>query len=296
MYILFCILLLILTIIMKPKWIESFENISEDVGNYMSKYFYHYAVSICKQEDFVFEYNPNVILKHLPTKIPFRPDLYEKFKEKQITLELLGTILDIYLWACKENSMANIWIILKPTIHQIMKEAIEKSGLDRGSKTYIHFRCADTPFIKHVSYCLQRYEFFKDCLEKINPIDKKVTLMNCSTHLSNEKDQAACSLYVDKLADYLKGIGYKVETQCKTNGEDFADLFNAKGVISTGGSFSFMSGFFGKGLFLSTDHSVDHKSCDLDECKTTFLKGYNISHDDVESYHDVDNVYSLLIQ
>ena len=288
--ILFCILLLWITFTWSQK--ETFENIKEDIGNYLSKYFYHYAISVCQQKDFHYPSHPNLLLKYLPERIPFRSDLYQAFQQKRITLEKLGTVADISLWECRENWIMDTWTLLKPVIQPLLKKAIEQSDLVSESKTIIHFRCADTPFIKHISYHLQRYAFFKDCLEKIHK-DSKITLMNCSTHRSGKEDQEACSQYVQKLTQYLNSLGYEVETQCKTNGEDFADLFQAKAVISTGGSFSFMSGFFGEGMFLSSEHSPEN-SCDSTEC-SLFMKGYNIPHEQVESYHDIEKVYTLLV-
>jgi hypothetical protein len=266
---------------------EPFENTKEDIGNYMSKYFYYYAISICKKEDFQYPPHKDTLLKYLPTTIPFREDLQQAFQEKGITLEKIKNIHDDYLWECREPWTMNLWNILKPVIQPLLQDAIQKSGLVSEPKNIIHFRCADTPFIKHVSYHLQRYEFFKESLEKV---EGKITLMNCSTHRSGKYDQEACSKYITLLSKYLKSLGYSVETQCKTNVEDFADLFQAKRVISTGGSFSFMSGFFGKGIFKTTEHS----SCNSPECESIFVRGYNIPHEEVESYHDVDQVYTLL--
>jgi hypothetical protein len=287
MYILLCIFLLILSIGVTYKIKEPFENTKEDIGNYMSKYFYHYSISVCKNEDFHYPPHTDVLLKYLPETIPFRPELADSFREKDITLEKLTKVHDDYLWECREPWIMNLWTLLKPTIQTIYKSAIEQSGLVSDPNTIIHFRCADTPFIKHVSYHLQRYGFFKETLENVQG---KITLMNCSTHRSGKEDQEACSRYVDLLSKYLNTLGYTVETQCKTNVEDFADLFQAKRVISTGGSFSFMSGFFGQGIFRTTEHS----GCDTPECNAIFIRGYNIPHEEVESYHDVDQVYTLL--
>jgi hypothetical protein len=263
---------------------EPFENIKEDIGNYLSSYFHRYATSICNQEDFVHPPHTDVLLKDLPEHIPFQPDLAKAFQEKGITLERLRSVFHISLWECREPWILDLWFLLKPTVQSILQKAIDQSGLQADSRIIVHFRCADTPFIRHISYYLQRYAFFKECLQGVPP--QKIVLMNCSTHRSGKEDQEACSRYVDKLSEYIRSLGYTVETQCKTNGQDFADLFQAKRVISTGGSFSFMSGFFGKGEFFSTDHGNSPEGI--------FKKGYNIPHEQVESYHDTDHVYTLL--
>jgi hypothetical protein len=247
-------------------------------------------------KDFHHSSNTNALFKYLPTMIPFDPTLYEQFREKQITLNWLSKILDVGLWECHDNRNMDLWEILKPTVHSILKSAIYQAGLTSKPQTIIHFRCADTPFVRHPNYQLQRYNFFKHCLEIINPKDKKVVLMNCSSHKATKKKQVSCSGYIEKLSSYLTSLGYHVEKQCKTNVQDFADMFQAKAVISTGGSFSFMSGFFGGGTFLSTEHTKDndYRLCDTPKCLDTFIKGYNIPHKKVKSYYDVDDVHTLL--
>ena len=292
MYLFFCILLLCLTLFIPTK--ESFENIPEDIGNYLSKYFYHYSVSVCKKTDFHYPSSTHPLLKYLPETIPFDREKLVQFQAKGITLEKLTPIQGMSIWECNSDWILDLWMILKPMIQEMLQLAIHQSGLKSVSKTIIHFRCADTPFIKQPMYYLQRYDFFKECLA-LHP-DKKVTLMNCSTHRCGKENQEACAEYVRRLAAFLTSLGYEVETQCKTNGEDFADLFHAKMVISTGGSFSFMSGFFGKGIFLSTEHIPTDKTsrCESLACQRIFKKGHNIPHEQVESYHDVDQVYTLL--
>lgn len=274
---------------------ELFENIKADVGNFICEYFYNYAKSILKREDFVFSKHESILLKDLPTQIPFNQSLLNLLLEKNINIEKLETIGANTLWECNENYAMDIWTVLRPTIHRILEKAIEQSGLKREPlSTIIHFRCADTPFIKHPNYFLQKYSFFKECLDQINPSEKHIVLMNCSKHKSEQKDQESCSSYIEKLSSYFKSEGYSVEIRCKTNAEDFADLFYAHAVISTGGSFSFMSGFFGKGKFLSTEHILNGKSCTTNECNAVFVRGHNIMHEEVESYYDIDSVYSLL--
>lgn len=294
MYIFIAMTLLILTMFIRCTS-EPFENVKEDVGNYVSDYFHVYAKSICNKKDFEYQKTESPFLKELPIHIPFRQDLLDAFKKKHITLELLNTSAGNTLWECIEDYKIELWTILRPTVQSILESAFEKSGLKRNSiPIIIHFRCADTPFIKHRNYYLQKYSFFKECLEKLNMNEKEIVLMNCSTHLSKEEDQNACSSYTEKISDYLHKLGYTVKVQCKTNLEDFADIFYAKAVISTGGSFSFMSGFFGKSTFISTEHNIGGKTCTVPLCSETFIKNHNILHDQVETYYDIDKVYQLL--
>ena len=294
MYILFFCIFLLVCLILYPL-AEGYSNISENIGNHLAAYFYNYTLSILEKRDFEYSKTESDFLKYLPTHISFNSAIADQFEKKNITLEKLRAILNVGLWECNSDVNMDLFHILKPTIHAILDKAFIQSGLNRRPiSTVIHFRCADTPFVKQPNYYLQRYSFFKKALEKIDPSDKTVTLMNCSTHLSKKEEQDACALYVTHLSDYLKSIGYDVKLRCNTNVEDFADLFYAKAVISTGGSYSFMSGFFGNGQFISTEHMIDGNTCTTKECDDIFIRGHNIFHPEVDSYYEVDKVHPLL--
>ena len=108
-------------------------------------------------------------------------------------------------------------------------------------------------------------------------------------HKSNNNNMNACQKYLNNLIKYLTDLGYNCKQQSKSNFEDFSDLFNAPYVISTGGSFSFMSGFFGNGQFISTEHCEENYNC-CKNCDKIFLKEYNIHHKIIKSYYDIDDV------
>ena len=158
----------------------------------------------------------------------------------------------------------------------------------------IHFRCADTPFIKSGWYHIQKYSFFNDALNEIEKQIGKInniTILSCTDHLSNEENKQACNKYVELIKINLSK--YNPEVKCNTNVDDFVSMFYAPAVISTTSSFSFMSGYFGNGIFIEPKlMDVNEEKCI--DCVNPY-KGYNIPHDKVEDYHNVDEVYKLLI-
>jgi hypothetical protein len=261
------------------------------LGNTICSYFYHYALSVCNKKDFVTDTDNYNIVKYLPTHIPFNNEIYNKFNENNITTEMINSKCSECLWHCDQVWIYNLWKILKPTIHKILDTAIIKSDLKKKIKyPIIHFRCADVPFVKHNQYYLQKYSFFKTALEKYNfNGDKTVIIMYYFNHISSDDNINACHKYLDNLIKYLSDLGYNCKHQTKTNFEDFSDLFNAPYVISTGGSFSFMTGFFGNGQFISTEHCEENNNC-CENCGDVFLKEYNVHHKLVDSYYDVDTV------
>ena len=233
----------------------------------------------------------------MPTFIPFNNDLFIEFNNKSITKEKLGSNCDVCLWYCKEEWILDLWKILKPKIHEILDNAFKQSGLYHiGTTPIIHFRCADTPFIKHPNYFFQKYDFFKTALENNNftNSDNTIILMSYTKHKSENEQQEACLQYTNKLQNYINSLGYNCIIQSKTDIEDFADLFYAPFVISTGSSFSFMSGFFGKGKFISTEHCEENTKC-VNVDSSIFLQGYNINHSKIDSYYDINNVEKLII-
>ena len=54
-----------------------------------------------------------------------------------------------------------------------------------------------------------------------------------------------------------------------------------------------MSGFFGKGMFISTE-LVEGKKCD--KCGDFTEYGYNLLHNQVDDYNNTDTVINLLKQ
>jgi len=279
------------------------ENANVNIGNYLSSYFYKYALSVIKKEDFSYELEDTIFIRNLPHFIPFNQELYDMFTENEFTktsLENLQGGRADSMWHTENDEIHNVWIILKSTIHSILDKAFRESGIFISvDRPVLHFRCADTPFEKNPHYHFQRYEFYKKALDKgetqINEKYNSIYILYCNAHRSGEKEKNACNIYLDSLKGYIESIGYSVNVQCGSNIEDFAKLFYAPLVISNGSSFAFMSGFFGKGVFVSTAHQSEmNPDVICENCKEWAIPNYNILHKDVEDYYDTGSTLSLL--
>jgi len=278
---------------------EHFDNINLDIGNELSQYFYNLGLSIIQKKDFKNkeDYNEKIFFKYLPTFIKYDfDDIYKYLIYNDVTYEFLEKNNARASWEMSNNKIYHFWKSMKPLIHNILEDAFTKSGLNKNvANPIIHFRCADTPFIRHPIYSFQYYDFFKEAIEKIEKKSNKkytqIDIMSCSSHNSNNNDVISCKKYTGSLNDYLKGIGYNSEIICNSNIDDFATLFYAPGVISTSSSFSFMAGFFGNGIFISTQHP-DGKVCN--DCSDFVLYDYNLKHDLVKDYYDTNTVINLL--
>jgi hypothetical protein len=257
-------------------------------------------ISILQQQDFVFESPSNSpFLNKLPKKIPFKENayIYDALSKNNITYDGYKSYEAVAFWEFRNQNSEIIHSIMKPVMHDIIGNALMDSGLkpDKNDNTVIHFRCADTPFEKNFHYHFQRYPYFTDALEKINNENKTILFLTNNAHLSNDQQKETCNIYVKKLTEYLEKNGYTVSIKSATNLEDFATMFFAPAVISTSSSFSFMSGYFGNGQYIQPTFFNAQYEEQCTDCGDFILKGYNISHRDVEDYHDIDTVYKLLI-
>ena len=265
------------------------------IGNYLAVYCVYMASAFLQKKHFRFTYIDKPFLKNLPLYIKFNKDIYDKLIKEGFTYISLNLYLikDGY-WEIYSNKREKFWLIMKPLIKEIIDNTLKKSGLyEEVLYPVIHFRCSDVPFVKHYAYKLQKYTFYKDSLEKIKRKSginyDTVILLTSSIHRSNNKNREACEIYTQSLKKYIESIGYKVIIQSKSAEQDFATLFYAPAVISSGSSFSFMSGFFNDSLFISEGH---HSNCT--GCSEWLVHGYSIDHKNVKSYYDTDKVISLL--
>jgi len=289
------ILLLFLLTFKHRKEKEGYENRFENVGNIgnlICDYYYNYVMCILQKKDFEW-FSDNEFIKLFPKKIIFNEDIYNKLKEKKIEYETYKDHHSLSFWNNKTNEQKIIHEIMQPYMYNIFNTAFVNSNLKtKVDYPIIHFRCADTPFMKHQDYYFQNYNYFKKGMEEIKQKVKfdKIVILSCSTHQSTVGIQKACATYSHLLKEALNE--YKVEIQCGNIVEDFVKMFYAPAVISTISSFSYMSGFFGGGVFIIPSSITNNR--EIDELDSHY-KGFNILHDSVSDYHNIDEVYKLLI-
>ena len=306
MLFLFFLIIIILSIVYYTKYInkENYQNINSDIGNTLSDYYYQIIISILNKTNFNYNYverynweiinNKNEFINAFPPYIPFNENIYNEFISNKINIKDLDNVWATGMWLTLNKNMEIIHRIMKPIIHNIFNETFTKLKLNKTVlNPIIHFRCADTPFEKQNYYYFQRYSYFQKALENLETkigIISDVTILSCSSHLSNEQNKNSCNKYSNAIKDALDN--YNVHIECNSNVDDFVTMFYAPAVISTISSFSFMSGYFGNGIFIQpTQMEFDVELCE--NCDNTY-KGYNIKHSQVNNYHDFDEIYKLL--
>ena len=283
---------------------ENFENIDLNIGNYLVVYFYLIGKSFLQDKDFYYKHKNYKFVNDLPSYIPLNKTIQNQLIENNFTLaELIEEekrIILVGMWTIVNKRREQFWTIMKPLINEILDNAFKKNNLKKTINVpVIHFRCSDTPFNRNGYYFFQKYRFFKDSLDEIKDLThinyKKVKLLSCNFHKSNDKNSETCNVYANSLKEYLENIGYEVEIQCDSNIDDFATIFYAPAIISTCSSFSFIGGFFSNGIFISEGHyNCNKKNGKCEDCGTWLKQNYSIDHHDVEDYYDTANVIKLL--
>ena len=292
-------------IFMKRFFIEKFNNINVNIGNYLVLYFYQMGKTFLSGNDFYYVKKNVEFIKNLPSYVPLNIKIYEELIENKFTVaELVAEekeIITVAMWTIINKRREKFWLIMKPLINEILEFALTSSNLKKKVEyPVIHFRCSDTPFIKNGYYFFQKYKFFTDALSEIkkkNEIDyKKVILLSCNFHKSNDKNSDSCNIYAESLKEYLEKNGYETIVQCETNIEDFATIFYAPAIISTCSSFSFIAGFFSNGIFISEGHynCNDDNSKKCIDCGDWLKYGYSVPHKDIKDYYDTYNVIEIL--
>jgi hypothetical protein len=287
--------------IISNEYFNENNNVSLNIGNVLSSYFYDLGKAIIKQNDFKYNQYNEIFFKNLPTEIKINEckEIYECFIKNNITAQFfINNNYKEAMWECINKDKENYNKCMKPIVNKILNETFIKSDLVKNVREIIiHFRCADTPFVRHKAYHFQKYKYFKDALDEIKKTIDTTTIIILynNTHLSNEKNMNACDIYVNELKKYIVDLGYNVNIESYSNIDDFAMMFYAPAVISTNSSFSFMSGFFGMGKFISAGHYNEKDNIEIcDNCDNWLYKGYDSNHSEVVDYYDTDAVINQL--
>lgn len=302
------ILFIILIKLFKPQKIESF-------GNELSTYFHDFGAALLNKEDFILykQYDDIPFFRNLPKVLKYddHTDLYEKMINGRNGKDKLdNTFINKYtcstcLWENHNTKIEFFWLCMKPYVYKIINDALIKDNLKNkiDYATVIHFRCADAPINRHKSYHFQKYIFFKEAIDNIKNTtnvyntNNKILIMYNNVHRSNDNNKNACNVYAEELKKYIENLGYSVDIHSESNIKDFATLFYAPSVISTGSSFSYMSGFFGGNKFISAGHyteiNLDTKCTDCDDSEW-LIKDYDINHKEIKDYYNTEEVINLL--
>ena len=263
---------------------------TSQIGNILTAYFYLMGKAWHKGERFKSDWIQgfvNDFYLNLPRELD--PPTGISIPDYKVLSK--GGTDDVSAWIVDTDEGKAFWDAMKPYVHNIIKESLEKSNLVIEQKNpVLHFRCSDGPFNRLGGYHFGKYQFFKDSLKGYKTVD----IISCHTHQSSEENKVACKKYVDYLVGELESEGLEVNVLCEHYFEDFSRMFYAPLVISHGSSMSFMAGYFGHGKLLTTGHIWD-EFAEFTECKIcSHPRSAQLLHDEVADYYDVERVHQQL--
>jgi hypothetical protein len=186
---------------------------------------------------------------------------------------------------------------MKPIAQKILDDVIVKiNKKPERNIPIIHFRCSDVPFLRSNHYKMAKHSFYADCVNelKMSGINcEKFQIMYSNIHNKVEENAKSCDAYVEHIKTHVLKNGVNdILVESSTEIQDFINLFYAPAVISIGSSFSFIAGFLGKGVFLSSGH-IDGEENKCTVCKW-LKRGYSVPHEQIPDYHNIPEVMKIL--
>ena len=169
-------------------------------------------------------------------------------------------------------SKFNDWKYFQPIVSYCIKNSLEQFDVIKPKyECVIHFRCADTPFIRHSSYHLLKYNWYykaiKTALQHSNI--QKIHILSCNIH--NEHPLSyLCNNLVKDLQDFiLKNFKIPSIVLCNSVDEDFSIMYHSKILISTTSSLSFFTGLASDNLFILPTFNKEN---DIDDTSIPYRK------------------------
>jgi hypothetical protein len=209
------------------------------LGNRLAGYFYFTNTAECSDKKLAKECRCNAKAKNLELK-----NFYNKLNCKRQNKIIDYKSEPESSWhslnddGSQKLNYLKFWQTIRPEIQEIYQKNIKKSAM---LYPVVHFRCSDTPFMKHLHYHLTKTSTVVWMIEKIKERGfSKIILLNCSGHRNSANN---CTTYVDFYIDLFKSHDLEVELQCNSIFEDFTLMFYSPLLVSLNtSSFSFMAG------------------------------------------------------
>lgn len=216
---------------------------------------------------------------HLPRRLENlpRPSVQPPFS-------LLMSPIEVWNHACPElHAYAqHLHTIVAPHVKTTPPDAV-----------VIHYRMSDSPFNRHPDYPLMRYSYFARCLRD-HPRHTKIVVLSCPKRYSWESaspQTRAVQAYAADFAEWLTDAGYDVEVTSGSLDGDFARMFHAGTLISSGSSLSYMAGLLSKNkTFVPNVKNLDFTT----RPDFTLVQADYVPHCEVDDYFDVKRVCEKL--
>ena len=129
---------------------------NSQLGNFLSCYFYKLGLAFLHGKNYKTNIPQNndtkIFTNYLPNMVEFDPNIQAEFIAAGITDASLINELNqidghcVSAWNIFTKEREQFWTILKPTINDLLKQAMEKANLKKEiDAPVIHYRCSDVP-------------------------------------------------------------------------------------------------------------------------------------------------------
>ena len=211
------------------------------------------------------------------------------------------------------------WQSMRPVVRYVLDKALAKCGLRATIPApVLHFRCASAPLNRHSQYHFQRYSFYKAAARRYRrrfkgqPL-RQLHLLTCvADDVQRPEQSRACTAYLDGLVSYLTKelhIEVRVHNCAHSMFEDFAIMYDAPFLISTGSTMSLLPGlarhakratFVSPLLYdeesLARNGRAPMRRMGCEACDWMLPRDHSLCHCEVGDYHNVPAVLPLLEQ
>ena len=219
-------------------------------------------------------------------------------------------------WFVFGNETALFWASMQPAVKRVLDHTLRACDLRAAVKApVLHFRCASAPLNRHSQYRFMRYSFFRAAARRYRrrfkePL-KRLHLLTCVADDVLRPGQARlCTSYLDDLARFLRddmGIEVHISNCAHSMFEDFAIMYYAPFLISTGSTMSLMPGLarhVRRGTFVSpllfdeaslaSNGRSPGRRVGCSSCEWMLQRDHSLCHCEVVSYADDGKVIGLL--
>lgn len=244
-------------------------------------------------------------LDHLPTKIPYNPQIHQNLLQvPKIRKKLSNHHYRVSDWSYNRGILKT----MAPLIVEVAKPFINDrtpTDVNPDADVVIHFRCGDSPANRLVEYVLQRFKWYKLALEEAaKQLNKRISdlsvlIISCSNWglaLDKSKQEKLCSTIVNELISYLgdKVLGGtdKITTRCGSVADDFHSMMKAPCLISPGSSLSYIAALTNNNIMITPDYlNIEDKKY---RDNWILLSSDDIKHKEVRNYDDIPDVIRRL--
>ena len=216
-------------------------------------------------------------------------------------------ILPITIWEAPRHETKNFFLVNRNLIFNLVDNAIglgdgHGEGPGECNSIVVHFRCSDTPFLRHASYEFAKYKFYLHHIREFLMVERppaEITILTNKNHVLDEKFSAVIEKYKQHLVEILAENFPGKNVSIRDNGSvlgDFQKMRKCRFLLAPSSSYSFcaaLSGSQERAVLMKPRHLKDGP---LLPTHMEYVESCSVHHELVNDYNDFDAVKALLMK